>query len=553
VLNITSSNDNVDAIWVRYHYDLGSSLSSAWSGLVSTTAAQTCAGQTAPIGTDLNCYVACGCSSFDAVMIDGPDANGITTITFKVGAYCGTGISYIAFSDPSLTIVGPIGSATGSTTGACEGALGLSYQVVQTGTGGNPGFTAIKFSPGSGNLYKDGAFDCFTIKVLGWYPGYEWNLQAHSGGVYTTFTGVMSGCTCPQGGCTNSTTPPPVQCPQGYAVVNGQCSTTQCASQAPNGDVWFCAATGDPNTPWQLTAVKAGGPYPSGFLLGNSTSQLDPQGYVVDCQCKRTVVPCAADLSNCCGYACFTQNGTCNCDASLGADCCYQAPPPPQNSTTNTTNPPPPPTELPCYNNGSFCSGNGVCNQTANACTCNDGYEGANCSAVIPPPPTCVSMPADCTGCVSNPQGIACVWCIDVAGDRCTTADQCQQAALGCSTIVPYTPPPCQNASDCNNAGTCVNGTEGSYCQCDKNARGADCGGGGLSTLAKALAISGGIIAAIVIGALIVLGVVTFAGYKTAKWALLREQASAVANTNALYEAPAGSGDSAIYVEPGRA
>lgn len=490
--------------------------------------------------------MACQCTSFEAVLIvENPD--GTTTISFEVTNACQTAVSYIAIGTDGLVVVAPSKGTYISVDGN-----GDSYSVDYTGDGGrNPGFPSIKFTSANQD-FKLGSSDIFTITVRGYYPGYTFSLQTHIGGQYTTYTGVdLSNCICPQGGCPY--VPP---CPPGYARNPDQtCSETECADIAPDGQKWVCVPTGNPKDPWRLTTIPEGGQIPDGgFELGDNIDQTDSSGYKLTCDCKRRIFPCA---NRCCGMGtCDDRIGVCTCQVqgASGADCCTYTPPsttggtggsgattgtngPSTGGSTATTGSNPPP--LPCYNNGNFCNGRGIC--TGTTCDCNyvgaDGvtYTGDFCDVAVVPP-NCYDYSSDCTGCLNAPAELNCAWCGDVGGDYCGSDCPVEDQKLSCdATVIPYVPGECQSDEDCSSKGSCVESEEGNYCVCDDGERGVDCGSGGLSNLGKALAISGGIIALIVIGGVAALVLLGFGVKKGVDFIALREMNMAASNENPLY------------------
>jgi len=588
-LTVTGSN-NIDTVQWKWHYDTtptsaGSSTDPcrAWSSVKQVVPAPIC-GSTdfSAVIDNPECAVGCLCFGFELISVVENTAEGTHTISFEVWNFCQQAVSFIAIGTQGLTRIAPTDGSTYTSP------RGTKYNVYWMSDGGNPGFESIKFQ-GSTAFFQNGESDIFTITVDGWYPGYVWTLLGHRGGLYETFASVdLSGCPCPQGGDTGSNcqTPEP-ECPDAYKYDYNlqECSEYLCEELAPNGERWICKWG---SNDWYLATVPVGAPLPAGAIeLPDNTDGTDPDGYRIGCDCGRIYVDCP---NNCCGAgSCARQDGTCTCEPDFsGLDCCTYNPPSTTAtvqaatvgdvttvgevttiadvttigaSTTNgetvvvsttgqvvttgqvsttgvvttqaaaTTVTPPPP----CFNGGNFCNGNGVCNRGTGICDCYTGWEGDFCDQEIIPP-SCFDYSNNCEGCLAAPADLNCAWCSSVAGEQCLPDGECANALISCQdSPVPYVPElECHNDTECNN-GECVESAEGNYCQCADGERGVDCSAGGLSDLAKALAISGGVIAVIVIGGVVALFLLGFGAKKGIDYLSLRETNMQNASDNPFY------------------
>jgi len=224
-----------------------------------------------------------------------------------------------------------------------------------------------------------------------------------------------------------------------------------------------------------------------------------------------------------------------------------------------------------------FCNGQGSCDN--NACTCFSGFSGPTCSITVtlPAVATCSNYP-DCDNCTSSAPveaGLNCSWCAD--STACVATAVCQNVLTQCNAVaVTFVAEPCPD--DCSGSnGVCVNRTCSSYtdagitpptisgipacindstqtdtvgnqtvvissgasnisyCLCKSGFSGNNCGGksGGLGT---ALAISGGIIAVIVICGVILIVICTFGAKKSVDFIMLNQQANAHFKSNPLAE-----------------
>jgi hypothetical protein len=163
-------------------------------------------------------------------------------------------------------------------------------------------------------------------------------------------------------------------------------------------------------------------------------------------------------------------------------------------------------------------------------------------------------------GCVNADPTLNCGWCTVSSGSFCLNSLNCPNPQDTCEvrlflvpflylmrarssflttplqdSVAPYVPPPCESDEDCSDKGHCEKSEEGNYCVCENGERGVDCGGGGLSDLGKALAISGGIIALLVIIGIVVLALLVFGSKRGVDFFLLRWANMAAAHENPTY------------------
>jgi len=91
----------------------------------------------------------------------------------------------------------------------------------------------------------------------------------------------------------------------------------------------------------------------------------------------------ASSLHNCCGNGIFVPEqgaaapGFCQCQGDwIGTDCCTFLGPPDQMPPTGPDGNPP------CYNNGGYCFGHGICDVDTNQCQCEHAYTGQFCDTL---------------------------------------------------------------------------------------------------------------------------------------------------------------------------
>jgi len=128
---------------------------------------------------------------------------------------------------------------------------------------------------------------------------------------------------------------------------------------------------------------------------------------------------------------------------------------PTSNPTSNPTSPPttqsptseptPEPTDVPCFNGGNFCGGNGNC--IAGVCNCTSGFAGADCTRLSTPPvvPDCFNGGNFCGGngyCVNS----ACQCQGQWTGPSCTTSTK---PKISCDTFSNYLNGSAVNCSVC--------------------------------------------------------------------------------------------------------
>jgi len=240
----------------------------------------------------------------------------------------------------------------------------------------------------------------------------------------------------------------------------------------------------------------------------------------------------------------------------------------------NCSQPPIPP----CFNNGSFCNGNGAC--VNDTCECIPLFKGSNCSTPNPPPLSCLNLSfvTNCSDCLqqTNALGLDCAWCPNVTeallllkSGNCINATACKTPYIACNAPAPFTPPACPD--NCTNNGICVNssvcamlestkgnGDCGKYkhpqfgcpncgknanataknnqtsaCACYSGASGLNCAVVGGKSLALA-ALSAGIVAAIVIAALLLFAIFGGGTYAISQKVIASDEASVY--NNPLYD-----------------
>jgi len=518
-----------------------------------------------------------------------------TIVKFNVTNNCASSFYHAAFGlDGGIDVVTPISGSTYSgtnykwnvvrfdgTTGASQTTPAIVWlRFVSSSVIGNAQFTNA--------TGKGPAWEVFQFTVSGYTPAHLWTVQAHEGARYETFPLDVSLCTTTD------------DCPPGYA--GAQCDKCD-TSPPPGGYDWYCRPTGNPADPWFLVKVQTSqigvSPNVGGFVPHNSTGGqvTDPNGYIVECNCKRVIFDCK-NVSYCSGHGkCTPQNGDCVCDnGSLPPDCqpivtttpAVVTTTPAGTTFTPTTQPgettPTPTTTVPattvpgpCYNGGKYCTGHGTCDGVN--CQCDTGFTGDVCDVVVQDNTHYCNEFSVCTSCVSNSStfGLDCSWCGDVAGGGCTRTDLCVTIRTTCGTGgIVFVPESCPDNCSGASHGVCVNEicqtyrdakkpipvingqkacietgqpyidpitnatvlppqTNTSYCLCKKGYSGTNCGKKS-SGLGKALAISGGVIAAIVICGVIVLVICAFGAKKGVDFVVLNQQAASHFKNNPIGE-----------------
>jgi len=198
------------------------------------------------------------------------------------------------------------------------------------------------------------------------------------------------------------------------------------------------------------------------------------------------------------------------------------------------------------------CNSAGTCNNCDGKCTCAAGYSGDACEKVVRQK-GCWEFTDSCNSCIFDPSNnFDCGWCgFSGQSEACidassTCADQ-STPTRRCSLAVTVTAPVCPNNCSGDN-GACVTSsdTNQTTCVCVGSFHGVDCSlAGGLNVAALAGAISGGIIAVIVIVGAIILVVVVIGTKKAVDWAMLNNMAMANSNTSPIFVDP-----SAEHVNP---
>jgi len=280
----------------------------------------------------------------------------------------------------------------------------------------------------------------------------------------------------------------------------------------------------------------------------------------------------------------------------VGADCSQTVPT--AGPTPNPTGPTDEPTDIPCFNGGLYCNGNGNCVNGKCNCTAPDALQ-PDCAISPPPLPKCddmfknVSVP-DCDTCLANSKaiGLVCSYC---PPPNATNNNQfnlnpllggtCQQVCIGealrtCQPPVEVIPPVCPD--NCSDNGVCVNLTEcarlekenklkygndtGLYplscgqnlntskkynqtgaCACFQGFVGLNCAIIGRKTLVALAALGAGIIALIVV--LAILGAACAGGGAAAVSSGVAQGSDGTVINSPLYQANAGSADNPLYCE----
>jgi len=543
------------------------------------------------------------CNKFTILQVK--TVSGATTVRVNVTNQCADAFYYAAFSvnttgtTASISYTAPTSTYTGPNYGYTVSVLDIK---LDPNVANSPVVHWIRFvaSGGQNPSFSNKTsknWDVFQFTMTGWDLGLPLIFQGHEGGLWDTYNSVdASTCLCTDCDTTNNNS-----CPDGFTGNN----CTQCdKNPLPGGYTWFCSPTGNNADPWALhkipNRILGTGQWtvPPGFIPSNGSGlSVDANGYLVNCDCSEVHYDCSP-LNYCNGHGtCVPQNGTCVCETGyLGPDCRPPTTTPaitttPAGTTTSpapTTTLPgetftsPPPTTTPattnppCYNNGRFCTGHGVCDGTK--CVCAANYTGADCSVqIVTTTQHFCSEATTCTNCtaLNAAYNLDCSWCGDVVGGGCVLTAACS-TVRGCNgSSVSFVAEPCPDQCSGNN-GVCVNETcsalqaagktvpkvngvpacipDGavqydnttnqtivtnstiSYCLCKKGYKGNNCGSRS-SGLAKALAISGGVIAAIVICGVIILVVVAFGAKKTVDFVMLNQQAAADFKINPTHHA----------------
>jgi len=534
------------------------------------------------------------CNSFEFLQVK--TTSGSTFISVKVTNYCPDPFYYAQFAlDDGMQLSSP---AIGSTY---NGVKYNGWQVKSVTPSGSSTAWLQFNAPSPIAAFAKGAWEIFNFTVTNYSPVHLWTVLGHEGASWDYFPAVdVSSCPCTD--CDTTTTN---GCPPGFSGPDcKQCDKTP----PPGGFTWFCLDSKNPDDPFQLVKIptsKVGSsPYVAPGFVPSATDnlQVDSQGYLISCDCKRIKFDCS-NVSFCSGHGtCIQQNDTCDCDPTyIGPDCQSPTTTPALTTTTpvgttptptttvpgqttptpTTTVPPttPPQSNPPCYNGGKFCTGHGTC-VSSDQCKCADGFQGADCSVVIVVDDKhyCNEF-INCTDCTTlgSSVGLNCTWCRDIIGGGCVSADSCSVSGNAECTGggVQFVAEPCPDS--CSNHGVCVNvscsvytdkhqsppkingqlacindgsgsfvdpvtnatvviaPSNASFCVCKKGYKGANCGGKA-SNLGKALAISGGVIAAIVICGVIILVLCAFGAKKGVDFVLLNQQAGADFKINPTHE-----------------
>jgi len=545
--------------------------------------------------TDACSVTSCRCNNFKFLLIQTDSVTKNTRIRVNVTNNCADSFYYAAFGlNDGLSLVSPSDGATYAGTNYNSWVVDV-VDGSAAGSKTTPPIRWVRFvttvGSGSGNAVftnatgKGPSWEVFEFTVSGYDSSHLWTVQGHEGGKWDTFSNLDVSL-CPCTGCDSTNTN---GCPPGYSGP----SCTDCDRSPPPGDYsWFCLSTSNPASPWQLVKVPISkintAPYVApGFVPSNGSGlHVDSQGYTINCDCSRVIYDCSP-YSFCSGHGtCVPQNGTCICQTGyIGPDCQPPATTTPTSTTTapsstsvtdtssSTTTPAPSP---PCYNSGDYCSGHGICN--ANVCVCNDGFSGNACQDITTTTNHYCNEFSTCSNCTTQAAqfNLACTWCADVIGGGCVNSAACLNVISSCgATGISFVPEPCPDDCSGSKHGVCVNetcsaltasgkpiirvngvpaciddsntqqndslgtidrpATNASFCLCRKGYKGNNCGAKS-SGLGKALAISGGVIAAIVICGVIVILLVAFGAKKGVDFVMLHHQATADFQINPTHE-----------------
>jgi len=241
--------------------------------------------------------------------------------------------------------------------------------------------------------------------------------------------------------------------------------------------------------------------------------------------------------------------------------------------------------EPPCFNEGRFCMGNGQCNGTD--CVCTAPSDSPDCT---PSTPECkdVKDGDSCETCLENSRlmGLNCTYCPNNAtdpdltqGGKCVESTaQCTLPLYTCQEEVPTTPPAC--ADNCSTNGKCVNVTycdeldrinkekygndttkyeiscgnnsalargynQTGACACFPGFSGFNCALGGSRSVALIAALSAGLIALIVLMAL--LGAAVAGGGAVAVSSGVASTSDATVMVSPIYEGSNASGANPLF------
>jgi len=196
-----------------------------------------------------------------------------------------------------------------------------------------------------------------------------------------------------------------------------------------------------------------------------------------NCNCKRIRIPCPDSLQGCCGQGrCNDIIGQCECtniDAQHNhTTCCpIVIPHTPTPTPGSTPTPTPTPPGGDCYNGGAYCNGNGLCQNRT--CVCfpqPDGVvlSGVSCNETVLIPPDCESLKvSNCSECLdlSRSRGIQCVWCPNSTNQNVYSRGSCvpdfncpNNSLFRCEPPPVVKPPQCPD--NCTGNGVCVNATK---------------------------------------------------------------------------------------------
>lgn len=345
-----------------------------------------------------------------------------------------------------------------------------------------PAWRAVVFtSTRATNTLNNLRCDSFTLTVRNWYPEWQQTLLLNAGAVYDLFVNVAVGQCKYTAPCADKL---------GYAA---DCTTCEDSSQW----TWWCVPDGNEYT--LVRIVPADATPTSGYRAGT----VDGDGYQLSCDCEKTRLSCC---QNCTGGLCDDVTGQCTClnDVQPDAQGCCPA-------CTDASC---------CYNDGMYCSGNGMCVNGVCECTTRDDgtkYEGAACENVVS---SYKCSDFDCNDCAYADWAVqgGCSWCAGAAGGAACVSKlsyTCQSTLSECfGGVGAFAPGSCP--SNCSGHGYC-NTTTG-LCVCDRGVSGLNCGSKNGIRAAQAAIIAGGALAGVIIGAvclgLIVFAVITYGGYK---------------------------------------
>jgi hypothetical protein len=137
-------------------------------------------------------------------------------------------------------------------------------------------------------------------------------------------------------------------------------------------------------------------------------------------------------------------------------------------------------------------------------------------------------------------------------GGVCQKATTCIGDEVDSCSGGSYTPPACPNNCTSAKNGECKTDskTNVTACVCFKGFHGVDCAkSGGRSSKGVAAAISGGVIAAIVIAGVIIVAMISFGAKKSYDWIGMRDANLGAARNNPTFQNPTNELNNSLYVD----